>query len=160
MNETSTTITGVVISELRFRRSAEGTPTTTFRLGSIERRYDRRNGQWVTGDRLFVIVRCFRLLAQRVLALLRRGDPVIVHGRLRSRDFDSGGQRLRRTELTASAIGPDLARCRASLERPSRSDLARAPTGGGDLVGDLGERTDTEYGGSTPAPAVNLVAVP
>ncbi|APU13639.1 MULTISPECIES: single-stranded DNA-binding protein [Actinoalloteichus] len=117
MNETTITIMGNLISGVRFRRSPEGVAAASFRLSSTERRYDRDRGHWVNGDRLFVTVRCWRTLAEHTIAVLEKGDPVIVHGRLQTREYAVDGQRRHCTELTASAIGPDLTRCRAAPER-------------------------------------------
>ncbi|ASO19117.1 single-strand DNA-binding protein [Actinoalloteichus hoggarensis] len=118
MHETMITIMGTLTSGVRFRRNTEGVAAASFRLSSTERRYDRDRGQWVNGDRLFVTVRCRRALAEHTIAVLEKGDPVIVHGRLQTREYDVEGQRRHCTELVASAIGPDLTRCRAAPERP------------------------------------------
>ena len=65
---------------------------------------------------------CWRSLADRVVATLRVGDPVIVRGRLRSREYEKDGQVHRVVEVEATSIGPDLARCAAAvLRRDSES---------------------------------------
>lgn len=56
MRETIVTVTGNVISDLRGRRTADGTKIVSFRLVSNERRFDRDTGTWVEGDRFFVTV--------------------------------------------------------------------------------------------------------
>jgi single-strand DNA-binding protein len=60
---------------------------------------------------------------------LVKGDPLIVRGKLRTREWASEqGERRSTVELEATAIGPDLARCAATVrkqrweERPRSTD--------------------------------------
>jgi single-strand DNA-binding protein len=120
MHETTVTIVGNVISDPRQRRTAEGTKVVSFRMASNERRYDKAADQWVDGDHLYVTVTCWRRLAAGVAASLVKGDPVMVRGRLHTRDYEVEGQRRYSTEVEAASVGPDLARCTADVQRPRR----------------------------------------
>jgi len=60
MNETTVTIIGNVITDVKARRTAEGARVANFRIASNERRFDKATGEWVDGDRLFVTVTCWR----------------------------------------------------------------------------------------------------
>jgi single-strand DNA-binding protein len=120
MHETNMTIVGNVISDPRQRRTAEGTKVVSFRMASNERRYDKAADQWVDGDHLYVTVTCWRRLAAGVAASLVKGDPVMVRGRLYTRDYEVEGQRRYSTEVEAASVGPDLARCTADVQRPRR----------------------------------------
>jgi single-strand DNA-binding protein len=121
MNETSITVVGNVISDVRTRRTADGQRVVSFRVASNERRFDKETGDWVDGDRLFVTVTCWRKLANGVAMSLSKGDPVLVTGRLYTRGYEVEGQKRSATELIATAVGPDLARCGADLLRVRRS---------------------------------------
>lgn len=121
MNETSITIVGNVISDVRSRRTADGHRVVSFRVASNERRFDKEAGEWVDGDRLFVTVTCWRKLANGVAMSLSKGDPVMVTGRLYTRGYEVEGQKRSATELLATAVGPDLSRCAAELLRVRRS---------------------------------------
>lgn len=78
----------------------------------------RETGQWVDGNSLRVRVNCWRALASNVNASVTRGDPLIVTGRLFTRDWeDENGQKRVQYELDAAAIGHDLSRGRAVFER-------------------------------------------
>jgi single-strand DNA-binding protein len=121
MNETSITIVGNVISDLKARRTAEGHRVVSFRVASNERRFDKETGDWVDGDRLFVSVTCWRRLANGVAMSLSKGDPVMVTGRLYTRGYEVEGQKRSVTEVLATAVGPDLSRCAAELMRVRRS---------------------------------------
>jgi single-strand DNA-binding protein len=120
MNETNVTIVGNVISDPRQRRTSEGTKVVSFRMSSHERRYDKAAEQWVDGDHLYVTVTCWRRLAAGVAASLVKGDPVMVRGRLYTREYEVEGQRRYSTEVEAASVGPDLARCTADVQRPRR----------------------------------------
>lgn len=97
----------------------DGGLKATFRLARSERRLDGERG-WVDGPTLYLSVSCRRVIAERVLATLKKGDPVIVRGRLRTREWDKDGRHHSVIELDANAVGPDLALCSATvLRKPS-----------------------------------------
>ena len=51
-------------------------------------------GEWVDGNTSFVTVICWRKLAENLATCLRKGDPVLVRGRLDVRSFTGkDGQR-------------------------------------------------------------------
>jgi single-strand DNA-binding protein len=98
-----------------------------FRVGSTERRFNAEQGEWVDGDRLFLSVVCWRKLADGVVASLGKGDPVIVSGKLVTRDFEVDGKRRSVVEVDASAVGPDLNRCVADTRRNTSTADIVAP---------------------------------
>lgn len=147
MNETTVTITGNVITEVKSRRTGEGVRVASFRMASNERRFDKAAGRWVDGDRLYVTVTCWRRLAHGVQTSLLKGDPVVVTGRLFTRGYEFEGQKRSVTEVEATAVGPDLSRCVAELTRVHRAGaeeagetvLAGAVAGGGESRQDAAE---------------------
>lgn len=150
MNETSVTIVGRIITKPVLREAADGVDVAKFRMASNERRYNRETASWVNGDSLYVSVTCWRRLAFGVHACLDKGDPVVVTGRLYTREFEVDGQRRSMTELEAVAIGPDLARCTVRLHRrrsgeADETSAARQGLDEGlDQVTDQGERPEPE----------------
>lgn len=131
MHETYTTVVGNLISAANTRHLADGTSVVNFRVASNERRRDRATGEWTDGDRLYVSVTCWRRLAENVGASFVAGDPIIVHGRMYTRDYEKNGARYWVTEMEGLAVGPDLTRCTASVIRAKRGAFAGAeePTG-------------------------------
>jgi single-strand DNA-binding protein len=68
-------------------------------------------------------------LGGNVLATLRKGDSVIVSGKLLYRSYDDAkGNRQSRYEIDALGVGPDLNRCPADIRRPERSATPEEPT--------------------------------
>ena len=75
-------------------------------------------GRWVDGNSLRIRVVAWRRLAEGVASSITVGDPVIIYGRLYTRDWkdDKGNNRIS-YEMEASSIGHDLARGRAKFFR-------------------------------------------
>ena len=126
MYETQVTIVGNVVTPVDKRQLNNGTAVAKFRVGSTERRYDRATGGWVDGDRLYVEVSCWRHLAENAAASLVKGDPVVVTGRLYTRNYEHEGQRRSSTALDAYSVAADLSHCTAVVTRTRRSAAAEA----------------------------------
>lgn len=123
-NETPLTMVGTLVKSGDLRRVGEDQSVVlNLRIASNERRFDKVSQRWVDGDSLYLPVHCWRNLAENVSSLVK-GDPVIVVGRLRTREWTTElGERRSVVEIEADAIGPDLARCTVSgVRRPRRDD--------------------------------------
>jgi single-strand DNA-binding protein len=136
------TVTGNVAGDVIARRVGANLEhmLVTFRVASSERRWDKASESWVDGDRFTASVNCWRRLADGARCLTK-GDPVIVTGRLSVREYEAEGVRRYMTEISAVAVGPDLARCTADVHR-RRPDVAQAADGavteGDGLTGPVG----------------------
>ncbi|MGI5128836.1 single-stranded DNA-binding protein [Pseudonocardia sp. CA-107938] len=118
MYETIVTAVGRVATIVSSHRFGDGPPKASFRLACNERRRDWSSGNWVDGDTVYFSVSCWRSLAENVQHSLRVGDPVVVRGRMHTRDYETPeGRRTSVVELDATAIGPDLARCTTVVTR-------------------------------------------
>jgi single-strand DNA-binding protein len=116
--ETNLVIVGNVLTAPEWRRTAKGTLVTHFRVASTARRLDRETGRWVDGDSLRVRVTCWRRLAEGVGASIALGDPVVVVGRLFTRDWtDADGNARTSYEMEAMAVGHDLSRGKGKFFR-------------------------------------------
>ncbi|NIH84802.1 single-stranded DNA-binding protein [Amycolatopsis granulosa] len=124
IGEMMVTLVGTMTSDVTVKRvGQDGHDLAIFRARSDERRFDRHKQEWVPGRRFSVRVVCRRGLASSVASALRRGDPVVVHGRLHGGDPETGGPGAQ-LELEAFAIGPNLAHCDVSPRRPPRPEPA------------------------------------
>ncbi|MER6399475.1 single-stranded DNA-binding protein [Kitasatospora sp. NPDC086009] len=110
MNETQVTVIGNVATEVSCTRTADGVAVANFRLASTERRYDRLREAWVDGETQWVTVTAWRALAAHLIGSLSKGDPVVVSGRLRVREWMDGEARRSRVEIDARSVGHDLSR--------------------------------------------------
>ncbi|NLU80839.1 single-stranded DNA-binding protein [Micromonospora sp. HNM0581] len=125
MFDTHMTIVGNVLTAPEWRRTAQSnTLVANFKVASTARRLDRDSGRWVDGNSLRVRVNCWRKLAEGVAASVMVGDPVVVCGRLYTRDWvDDAGNHRTLYELEAVAVGHDLSRGRGRFLR-NRPSLA------------------------------------
>lgn len=98
-------MTGRVGGEVELRDAAS--PWATFRLGCTPRLV--RGGEWGDEQTIWVTVSCSGRLAEHVRLSLRKGDPVVVGGRLRSRHWvDANGVEHEQLQVRAATVGHDL----------------------------------------------------
>lgn len=102
------TITGNIATEPEHKRTPAGVAITTFRVASGQRRYDRNSGSWVDAHTNWYTVSTFRGLADHAFHSLRKGDRVVLTGRLRLREWDTGAKKGISAEIDVEAIGHDL----------------------------------------------------
>lgn len=122
IGETYVSVNGRIVTEPERRELADGGETLGFLVISTERRFDKQTGEWVDGRRFSVWVTCWRKLARNVGLSLRKGDDVMISGRLRTREYEDGGKTRYTTELDAYAAGPNLARAIADVRRVRGAD--------------------------------------
>ena len=96
----------------------------TFRAVSTERRYDEAAGEWVDGDEFGIAVVCWRQLGTSVLSLLRKGDPVVVTGKLSTRRYEKDGVTDYFTECKADHVAIDVGRAAGRIRRQELSTAA------------------------------------
>jgi single-strand DNA-binding protein len=82
---------------------------TKMRIASTERIND--GSEWRDGDTAFFDVACFKTLGENVLSYLKKGDKVVVHGKLKYREFErKTGERAHDYEIFASEVGMSLSK--------------------------------------------------
>lgn len=138
--EAAVWITGNVGGEVEFRTFGDDVAYASLRVASTPRL--RRGGEWVDGTTTWLTVTCTRALAENVRDSIRKGDPVVVVGRLRTNrweDSERGPQE--RLVLEAISIGHDLTRGQGDFRRtvrPRNEDTADV----GELIRAAEERED------------------
>jgi len=127
INEAQVFVAGYVATQPTFRTTSRGKPEAQMRVGYTPRRQNWETGEWSDGPSSFVSVKCWGKLANNVAVCLRKGEPVVVMGRVQVRTYESkdGTERLS-VDVYASSIGYDLARgvARFSRIRPSTGETA------------------------------------
>ncbi|WP_235557551.1 single-stranded DNA-binding protein [Nocardioides sp. Leaf307] len=120
LNETMLTLQGWVGGEVTLRHAGEA-PVAGFRLAVTPRRFNRRSGEWGDGPTVWYSVNAWRGLADNVATSVRRGDPVVVHGRLTTSSWvNSAGVEVTSMEVDAVLVGHDLTRGTSSFARTPR----------------------------------------
>jgi len=105
------TVRGYVTAEPKmWQRTPEQVPVATIRVGSTPRKLNRETGEWQDGETSYYSVKCWRRLAENVHGSLRKGDMVIVRGKVSTRSWLDDQQRVRmEVEIEADSVGHDLA---------------------------------------------------
>jgi single-strand DNA-binding protein len=137
MNETIT-VRGYVATEVRLALTPSGLPIAGFRMCTTERRYDRVAAAWVDGHTNWYSVSMFRQLATNSSASLKKGDRVVVFGRLKVRPWSKDdGRTGTSVEIDAESVGHDLmwgtaAFRRSSAEKTENTEKTQDPGNGPD----------------------------
>ncbi|MSS46599.1 single-stranded DNA-binding protein [Cutibacterium sp. WCA-380-WT-3A] len=106
-------------------KTAEGWRGARFRVAHTPR--VMRQGEWVDGTTTWMSVHVYGRLADNCHVSLRKGDPVMVTGRLRTRSWIDDEGSHEQLIVVAHNVGPDLSRLPAVCRRPEKR--ADAPLG-------------------------------
>ena len=147
------TVGGVIATEPKHVVTTEGLKITSFRLASQQRRFDRAQDKWVDAETNWFTVTAFRMLAENAQASLKKGDRILVRGRLRMRDWTSGERTGVSIEIEADGIGHDLAWGRTEFRRVLRASTPDAATS-------TSEETEPAPMAEDDAPAADALPVP
>lgn len=151
MNDTYITFQGWVGSDVSSHQVAEDVRVTSFRVGSTPRRL--REGEWEDGATAWYTVKAWRTLGDHVATSVRKGDPVVVHGRLVIEEWQGEeGRTMTRQVVHALTVGHDLARGETRFTKIARSGTEGARTpGAGSGDGDPHAASTDEDGAETEA---------
>lgn len=111
-----------VVSDPSVIETKSGVPFVSFRVVVQQRRFDKVHQLWIDGESTFFAVSCWRNLALNVVQSVRKGDPVVIQGKLRVRDWKTDEKSGTSVEIEASYIGPDLNRGTAEFRRSLKHD--------------------------------------
>ena len=145
-NEAQLSLTGYVATQPSFWTTSSGATKVSMRVAWTPRYMHRTTGEWTDGHTSYVTVICWRKLADNVALCIRKGDPVVVKGRLSVRPYEKDGTPRIVVEVDASSVGHDLSRGAAHFQRTKRApgdtaaDQLAAGLAAGGLPGDDGLR--------------------
>lgn len=122
MTDINIATSALVVNDPSVIETKSGVPFVTFRVVVQQRRFDRVNQLWMDGESTFFAVSCWRNLALNVVQSVRKGDPVVIQGKLRVRDWKTDEKSGTSVEIEASHIGPDLNRGTAEFRRSLKHD--------------------------------------
>ena len=105
---TTITVIGNLVKDPEKKDLGSGKVLAKLRVASTERFQDS-DGSWKDGDTAFYDVVCWRTLAENVSSNLTKGNKVIVHGKLKYREFDrKDGTKGNAFEIDATDVGQSL----------------------------------------------------
>lgn len=122
--EIRTTLVGNLTGDPELRFTPSGAAVAGFTVAVNPRRYDQDSRAWVDGDPSFMRCTAWRALAENMAESLRKGDRVVVTGILGQHTWQDAqsGETRSTWQLTADAVGPDLAWATARPQRTSRRE--------------------------------------
>src|SRR5690625_4836929 len=108
------------------RTPSSGTEVTTLRLGSTPRWRNAHTGEWSSGSTNWYTIAAFGRLAQNVAESISKGDPIVVVGRPKVRQWENDdGVRGTDMEINAQSLAHDLNYGRTDFTKIS-SAISRA----------------------------------
>lgn len=120
---TTITVIGNLVKDPEKKDLGPGKVLTKLRLASTERVQDS-DGSWKDGETAFYDVVCWRSLAENVASSLSKGNKVIVHGKLKYREFDrKDGTRGNAFEIDATEIGQSLSFKKSAFTNKTTSNV-------------------------------------
>ena len=146
MNAASVTLVGRAAAHPQVSVGTTG-DRVSFRVVATERYFDKALGDWVSGDEFGVTVVCWRTLGTAVLTTVRKGDPVIVSGRIATRRFEKNGTTQYFTEVKADFVGLDVAKAGS---RFTRNPMEPRESGEPSTVPTESEQATAELGAGRP----------
>jgi single-strand DNA-binding protein len=118
INEAHISLSGYVATQPALRWTRTGVPALNMRVAWTPRRLDRVTGEWIDADTNFLTVLAYRKLAENAATCLRKGDPVVIRGRVTTRDFeDKNGHPRTALEVDAISFGHDLTKGVSTFQR-------------------------------------------
>jgi len=121
VSEFNATVSGTVVTDVTSRTTSTGQLVASFRMAVNPRRFDRATNAWVDQESSYFQVSCWRQTAENVAISVTKGDPIVVTGKVRVRQWEDAGKSGTSVELEAMAIGHDLARGSATFTRNRRA---------------------------------------
>lgn len=123
------TVRGYVATDPESRNLPDGTVVVAFRFASTPRWYDAQTASWRDGHTNWFTVQAFRALGLNALASVKKGQPVVVVGKLRVRFWEGEHGRNTAVDIDAVSIGHDLALGTAGFQRTISSAPPAGPAG-------------------------------
>jgi single-strand DNA-binding protein len=137
-NEPQIVIQGNIATGPELRYTPSGRPVCGFTVAQNPRHKNPATGDWEDGTPVFMRVSCWGDLAENVAQSVNRGDPILVVGRIRQREWtprtDPGSpepRSQRATEVQADSVAVPMDKRILRLTRVTRDHEPDDGGGGG-----------------------------
>lgn len=121
MNEPTTTLIGNLVDDPTLRYTPNGAAVCNFKVAQTPRTFDKQSNEWKDGEAIFMPCSIWREAAENVSESFKRGDRVIVTGRLRQRSFETKeGDKRSVIELEAEEVGASVKYATATIKRAEK----------------------------------------
>jgi single-strand DNA-binding protein len=125
------TIVGNLTRDPELRFTATGQANASFGIAVNRRWENRQTHEWEEATSFFDVV-TWTGLAENVAQCLRKGDRVVVEGRLDQRSWENQeGEKRSKVEITANEVAPSLRWATVEITKNERRTPETVPAGNG-----------------------------
>jgi len=130
--ETHVSVVGNLTANPVLRQTDDGRKVASFRLASTTRRWDAARSEYTDGKTSFFAVSCWGHLGSNVAESVRKGERVLVSGRLAVREYTVDEKSTRNSvDIEATAVGHDLTWGTSRFSRVLRGSSVEEPAADG-----------------------------
>ena len=120
MNDIITTVIGNAVTDVSLRVTSSGTSVASFRIASNSRRFDKSTSSWIDQEPSYLSITAWSQLAENVALSVHKGQPLVVTGKLKVRQWQDADKSGTNVEIDAIAIGHDLNRGTSEFTKVKR----------------------------------------
>ena len=120
MNDIITTVIGNAVTDVSLRVTSSGTSVASFRIASNSRRFDKSTNSWIDQEPSYLSITAWSQLAENVALSVHKGQPLLVTGKLKVRQWQDADKSGTNVEIDAIAIGHDLNRGTSEFTKVKR----------------------------------------
>jgi single-strand DNA-binding protein len=120
MNDIITTVIGNAVTDVSLRVTSSGTSMASFRIASNSRRFDKSTSSWIDQEPSYLSITAWSQLAENVALSVHKGQPLVVTGKLKVRQWQDADKSGTNVEIDAIAIGHDLNRGTSEFTKVKR----------------------------------------
>jgi single-strand DNA-binding protein len=121
------TVDGRLAAEPELRFGQSGTAVAKLRVVAADRRRDDQTGEWSDGDTLWLDVTCFGKLAENTVESVKKGDLVLIFGKLKTDEWNDKDTGQKRSKITMIADSVAVSLQFRVLPHAGEVHAARAP---------------------------------
>lgn len=134
--ETVITVVGNLTADPELRFTPSGDAVANFTVASTPRTFDKQSQEWRDGDALFLRCNVWRAQAENVAEGMRKGDRVVVVGRLKQRSYEKDGQKRTVIELEGDEVAVSAKFATVTAQRAQRGSSSRRSSSPWDTGGE------------------------
>ena len=120
MNDITTTVIGNAVTDVSLRVTSAGTSVASFRISSNSRRFDKSTSSWIDQEPSYLSITAWSQLAENVALSVHKGQPLVVTGKLKVRQWQDADKSGTNVEIDAIGIGHDLNRGTSEFTKVKR----------------------------------------
>jgi single-strand DNA-binding protein len=120
MNDIITTVIGNAVTDVSLRVTSTGASVASFRIASNSRRFDKSTNSWIDQEPSYLSITAWSQLAENVALSVHKGQPLVVTGKLKVRQWQVADKSGTNVEIDATALGHDLNRGTSEFTKVKR----------------------------------------